>query len=77
MSVYARIVAATAQRVANTNAAGPSPCVSVCQMDEATGWCEGCLRTIDEIMDWGALDESAKRIIWQRLAQRADVVIKG
>ncbi|MEO9101222.1 MAG: DUF1289 domain-containing protein [Burkholderiales bacterium] len=77
MSVYARIVAATAQRVANTNAAAPSPCVSVCQMDEATGWCEGCLRTIDEIMDWGALDESAKRIIWRRLAQRADVVIKG
>jgi len=30
----------------------PSPCVSVCQMDPLTGYCVGCLRTIDEIRDW-------------------------
>jgi predicted Fe-S protein YdhL (DUF1289 family) len=30
----------------------PSPCVSVCQMDPMTGYCIGCLRTIDEIRDW-------------------------
>ena len=30
----------------------PSPCVSVCQMDPMTGYCVGCLRTIDEIRDW-------------------------
>jgi predicted Fe-S protein YdhL (DUF1289 family) len=30
----------------------PSPCVSVCQMDPLTGYCIGCLRTIDEIRDW-------------------------
>ena len=34
-------------------ASGPaSPCVSVCQMDPMTGYCVGCLRTIDEIRDW-------------------------
>ena len=26
----------------------PSPCVNICQMDAATGWCAGCLRTLDE-----------------------------
>jgi hypothetical protein len=30
----------------------PSPCVSVCQMDPLTGYCVGCLRTINEIRDW-------------------------
>jgi len=30
----------------------PSPCISVCQIDPATGWCLGCRRTIDEIRDW-------------------------
>ena len=31
----------------------PSPCTSVCTIDPATGWCAGCLRTIDEIAAWG------------------------
>jgi uncharacterized protein len=30
----------------------PSPCISVCQIDPKSGWCIGCLRTIDEIRDW-------------------------
>lgn len=30
----------------------PSPCASICRMDDATGYCIGCLRTIDEIRDW-------------------------
>jgi predicted Fe-S protein YdhL (DUF1289 family) len=30
----------------------PSPCISVCQIDNATGLCLGCRRTIDEIRDW-------------------------
>jgi len=42
----------------------------VCALDAATGWCEGCLRTIDEIAAWGALDEPARREIWKRLPAR-------
>ena len=38
----------------------PSPCINVCRMDEATGWCAGCLRSIDEIAAWGTLPEAAK-----------------
>lgn len=37
-----------------------SPCISVCRMHEATGWCEGCLRTIGEIAAWGGLDDAGK-----------------
>jgi predicted Fe-S protein YdhL (DUF1289 family) len=47
-----------------------SPCVGVCALDAATGRCEGCLRTIDEIAAWGALDERARREIWKRLPAR-------
>lgn len=75
MSVHARTIAASARRVAASDVPAPSPCVSVCQMDEASGYCEGCLRTIDEIMDWGALDEPAKRLTWHRLARRAEAML--
>ena len=29
-----------------------SPCVNICQMDEISGLCRGCLRTLDEITSW-------------------------
>jgi predicted Fe-S protein YdhL (DUF1289 family) len=48
----------------------PSPCVSICRMDESTGLCVGCLRTLDEIAFWSVLDEDDKRTVWQALAQR-------
>ena len=54
-----------------TDAPGvPSPCTSVCTMDGATGWCIGCLRTIDEIAAWGMLDDGAKRAVLAALPAR-------
>ena len=47
-----------------------SPCISVCRMDDATGWCEGCLRTLDEIAAWSVLDDAAKRAVWVELGRR-------
>ena len=42
-------------------------------IDAATGWCAGCLRTIDEIAAWGSLDNVAKRAVLKRLpARRAE-----
>ena len=29
-----------------------SPCINVCSMNNATGYCEGCYRTIEEIQGW-------------------------
>lgn len=48
----------------------PSPCISVCRMDPVTAWCEGCLRTIDEIRAWGAADDATKRVMWASIEQR-------
>ena len=49
----------------------PSPCISVCRVDAATGLCEGCYRTLDEIARWGCASEEEKLAIWQQLLQRA------
>jgi predicted Fe-S protein YdhL (DUF1289 family) len=52
----------------------PSPCVSVCRMDEASGWCLGCARTLDEIAAWGTLGDAGRRAVWARLpARRAEL----
>jgi len=48
----------------------PSPCISICRMSDATGLCEGCLRTIDEIAQWSVLDDQARRAVWDAIAQR-------
>lgn len=48
----------------------PSPCINVCRMDAASGLCEGCLRTLDEIAAWGTMDDDGKRMVCQRLEQR-------
>lgn len=48
----------------------PSPCMSVCLMDEASGLCEGCLRTINEIAQWGNADDALKRTIWLNIEAR-------
>jgi predicted Fe-S protein YdhL (DUF1289 family) len=48
----------------------PSPCINICRMDDATGWCEGCLRTIDEIGAWSTYDDTMRRAIWDLLDAR-------
>jgi predicted Fe-S protein YdhL (DUF1289 family) len=48
----------------------PSPCINVCRMDASTGWCEGCLRTIDEIAGWSLFDDDAKRAVWDAIETR-------
>lgn len=48
----------------------PSPCVSVCHMDAASGLCEGCRRTLDEIAVWSVLDDEEKRAVWKQLHER-------
>jgi prolyl-tRNA editing enzyme YbaK/EbsC (Cys-tRNA(Pro) deacylase)/predicted Fe-S protein YdhL (DUF1289 family) len=48
----------------------PSPCISVCQINAATGSCEGCFRTLDEIAGWSVATPEAKRSVWRAIAQR-------
>ena len=39
-------------------------------MDETTGWCRGCYRSIEEITAWAQSSDAEKRAVWQLLAQR-------
>jgi predicted Fe-S protein YdhL (DUF1289 family) len=48
----------------------PSPCISICQMEEVTGLCKGCQRTIGEIIDWAVAPEAKKRQIWLAINER-------
>lgn len=48
----------------------PSPCISICRMNATTGWCEGCFRTIDEIVAWGRASDADKLGIWQHIEAR-------
>ena len=49
----------------------PSPCLSICRMETATGLCVGCLRTLDEIAAWSRMDDASKQALWQQLEERA------
>lgn len=53
------------------HATRPSPCISVCRMDAASGFCEGCMRTLDEIATWATMDNPGKRAVWALIEQRA------
>ena len=50
-----------------------SPCTGVCRIDPASGWCEGCARTLDEIAAWGSLDTAARRAVCKQLPARRAV----
>ena len=47
-----------------------SPCINVCKMDEQTGLCSGCFRTIDEIALWSSTDDSRRLSILAAVARR-------
>ena len=47
-----------------------SPCICVCEMDAGSGYCVGCLRTLDEIATWSVLDVEAKRAVLAALPSR-------
>lgn len=50
----------------------PSPCISVCRMNEAGDFCEGCMRTLEEIAAWGRMGDPDKRKVWSEIARRID-----
>jgi len=47
-----------------------SPCVGVCKIDDATGFCLGCARTRTEVAAWPSLAEFAKEEVWTKLPER-------
>ena len=71
MSSARELLRKQAQRVAaSPGATVPSPCASVCRMEMDSGYCEGCLRTLDEIAAWGRMEDGEKREVWAQIAKR-------
>ncbi len=50
-----------------------SPCNSVCKMNENSGLCLGCWRTINEIVAWGSHSDDAKKKILALIQVRKDL----
>jgi hypothetical protein len=47
-----------------------SPCVSVCELNEDTGFCLGCWRTRKEIAGWKHMQDNEKLALLDTLHQR-------
>ncbi|MBB4304098.1 hypothetical protein GGD81_003153 [Rhodobium orientis] len=48
----------------------PSPCMNICRIDAASGFCEGCGRTIEEIARWSSYSDKEKRTVLEALENR-------
>ena len=48
----------------------PSPCISVCQMDDLAGVCVGCYRTRAEIATWASMDQNDQHLLLDILRDR-------
>jgi len=59
--------------MAVSSARGPaSPCVGVCTIDAASGYCEGCLRTLGEIAAWRDASDAVRAAILRRICERRE-----
>lgn len=47
-----------------------SPCNGVCQIGGHEQLCIGCFRSMDEITQWRALDDTQRRAVLAKVAQR-------
>ena len=47
-----------------------SPCVNICRMNETSGYCEGCRRSLDEIACWSIFTPAEKRAVLSLLPAR-------
>lgn len=53
----------------NVSPAVPSPCISVCRLDEHKV-CTGCHRHVEDIREWRAATDQRRREIVQQADQR-------
>lgn len=50
----------------------PTPCIAVCRIDDMTGLCLGCYRSINEIRDWPILTAEERTAVLKEIAERKD-----
>lgn len=49
-----------------------TPCIQVCEIDETSGLCRGCWRTLDEIARWGTMSDAERDRLMQVLDERKE-----
>lgn len=49
-----------------------SPCIGVCTINQATGYCHGCYRDLDEIRGWWDMTPEQKQELMSALDQRME-----
>lgn len=59
----------------NTQPEVISPCIGMCAIDDLTGLCQGCFRTLDEIKAWWDLTVSDQKALLTTLEQRQSEMI--
>ena len=47
-----------------------SPCVNICRMNDTSGHCEGCFRSLEEIACWSVYEPAEKRAVLALLPAR-------
>ena len=57
----------------NVSAAVPSPCISLCRLDEQKV-CLGCFRHVEDIREWRSADDERRRVICAQAQQRRSSV---
>ncbi|PIE15770.1 MAG: DUF1289 domain-containing protein [Rhodobacterales bacterium] len=53
-----------------------SPCVKLCVVQEESGLCTGCLRSLDEIREWSKMSDAQRRAIMDALPARKPLLSK-
>ncbi|MBD0416148.1 DUF1289 domain-containing protein [Oryzicola mucosus] len=53
-----------------------SPCILVCAIDDATGYCFGCGRTRDEIGAWTSMTPDMRRAVMDALPARLSGIVR-
>ncbi len=54
----------------NTQLEIKSPCIGVCAIDDLSGLCQGCYRTIDEIKVWWDMSQGEQKNLLAELEER-------
>ncbi len=47
-----------------------TPCIDICKINHATGYCIGCCRSSDEIARWASMSDAERRAIMDELDRR-------
>jgi predicted Fe-S protein YdhL (DUF1289 family) len=47
-----------------------TPCIGVCTVDDKTGFCMGCFRSLEEIQNWWDMTDQQRSEVMQQLDQR-------